>query len=269
MTGTQKIKGPLQILFTVFILVQPFLDTIYLYSDEVTAALGFSPSTILRFALAGILLIALLLARRVPVKPKIAVVIYLGLIVLYFILHHFAAGSFVLDNGKQLEYSVVSEFFYVCRLTLPVLLIFVTYYIEISLNAILKLFVWVSLIMSGIIIISNLFCVSLDSYTNETIEANIFSWFTDGYQTAGFNGLASKGFFYFANQTAAVFIGHPVIPAPFRAAAEAGHRARKQITVGLFVINLFNYFILGPKTQNLRYHKFNVILFCRKDTSKQ
>ena len=82
MTGTQKIKGPLQILFTVFILVQPFLDTIYLYSDEVTAALGFSPSTILRFALAGILLIALLLARRVPVKPKIAVGIYLGLIVL-------------------------------------------------------------------------------------------------------------------------------------------------------------------------------------------
>ena len=63
------------------------------------------------FALAGILLIALLLARRVPVKPKIAVGIYLGLIVLYFILHHFAAGSFVLDNGKQLEYSVVSEFF--------------------------------------------------------------------------------------------------------------------------------------------------------------
>ena len=188
MTGTQKIKGPLQILFTVFILVQPFLDTIYLYSDEVTAALGFSPSTILRFALAGILLIALLLARRVPVKPKIAVGIYLGLIVLYFILHHFAAGSFVLDNGKQLEYSVVSEFFYVCRLTLPVLLIFVTYYIEISLNAILKLFVWVSLIMSGIIIISNLFCVSLDSYTNETIKANIFSWFTDGYQTAGFTG---------------------------------------------------------------------------------
>jgi len=125
MTGTQKIKGPLQILFTVFILVQPFLDTIYLYSDEVTAALGFSPSTILRFALAGILLIALLLARRVPVKPKIAVGIYLGLIVLYFILHHFAAGSFVLDNGKQLEYSVVSEFFYVCRLTLPVPLIFV------------------------------------------------------------------------------------------------------------------------------------------------
>ena len=107
MTGTQKIKGPLQILFTVFILVQPFLDTIYLYSDEVTAALGFSPSTILRFALAGILLITLLLARRVPVKPKIAVGIYLGLIVLYFILHHLP-GSFILIMKAATEYSYVS-----------------------------------------------------------------------------------------------------------------------------------------------------------------
>ena len=60
--------------------------------------------------------------------------------------------------------------------------------------------------MSGIIIVSNLFCVSLDSYTNETIRANIFSWFTNGYEVDGFNGLASKGFFYFANQTAAVFM---------------------------------------------------------------
>lgn len=251
MTGTQKITGPLQILFTVFILVQPFLDTIYLYSDEVTAALGFSPSTILRFALAGILLIALLLARWVPVKPKIAVGIYLGLIVLYFILHHFAAGSFVLDNGKQLEYSVVSEFFYVCRLTLPVLLIFVTYYIEISLNAILKLFVWVSLIMSGIIIISNLFCVSLDSYTNETIKANIFSWFTDGYQTAGFNGLASKGFFYFANQTAAVFM--VIFPVVFLVAVQ-----EKSILAGAaLVLQAVAMIMLGTKVSS-----FGVVMAC-------
>ena len=133
MTGTQKLREPLQIHFYLFLfLVQPFLDLRFIplfgRGNRSVGVFSFHDSA---FALAGILLIALLLARRVPVKPKIAVGIYLGLIVLYFILHHFAAGSFVLDNGKQLEYSVVSEFFYVCRLTLPVLLIFVTYYIEI------------------------------------------------------------------------------------------------------------------------------------------
>lgn len=206
MIEIQKNKGPLQLLFIVFILIQPLLDTIYLYSESVIGVLGFSPSTILRFTGVGVLLVALLFAKWVPNKAKMAAILYLGIVLIYFICHHLAAGSFVLENGKQMDYSMLSEFFYVCRLTLPILLVFIAYYIELSLNQILRLFVWISLIMSGIIIVSNLFCVSLDSYTNETIKANIFSWFTNGYEIAGFNGLASKGFFYFANQTAAVFM---------------------------------------------------------------
>lgn len=204
MTDTQKIKGPLQIFFIAFILIQPFLDTIYLYSDEVIRTFGFSPSTILRFAAVGFFLIIVLFMKQVPPKAKIAVGIYLAVVLVYFIFHHFAAGNFVLDNGKQMGYSIASEFFYVCRLTVPAVLIFITYYIGVPVKSILKAFVWVSLIMSSVIIISNLFCVSLDSYTNKTIQANVFSWFTNGYEIAGFNGLASKGFFYFANQIAAI-----------------------------------------------------------------
>jgi len=115
---------------------------------------------------------------------------------------------------------------------------------------------------------------SLGGYEKSVVLINriqVVLCFRGGFKSVCFGGLA-EGVNHKVqivnvqvkrHQTAAVFIGHPVIPAPFRAAAEAGHRAGKQITVGLFVINLFNYFILGPKTQNLRYHKFNVILFCR------
>ncbi|MBC3516415.1 O-antigen ligase family protein [Neobittarella massiliensis] len=206
MTEESKIKKSLQIFLIGFILLQPFLDTIYLYSENVISIFGFSPSTIVRFAAVAVLLAALLFAKWVPAKTKIVIGAYLGVVLIYFVLHHLAAGSFVLHNGKVLDYSILSEFFYVCRLTLPILLIFITYYIGVPLKSILKVFVWLSLIMSSIIIASNLLCISLDSYTNETIKANIFSWFTDGYRLAGFNGLASKGFFYFANQISAVFM---------------------------------------------------------------
>lgn len=206
MIDKKKVKRPLNIFFAVFILMQPFLDTIFLYSDTVISYFGFSPSTIFRFTTVGVMLGVIFLLEQVPVKAKIMTSVYLGITILYFIAHHLAASKFVLSNGKQMAYSFFNEFFYMCRLILPVILIFITYYIGISLKSIFRLVVCVSLIMSSIIIVSNLLCVSLDSYTNETIKANIFAWFANGYQVNGFNGLASKGFFYFANQIAAIFI---------------------------------------------------------------
>ena len=82
----------------------------------------------MRFAGVGVLFVALFFAKWVPNKAKMAVILYLGIVLIYFICHHFAAGSFVLENGKQMDYSMLSEFFYVCRLTLPILLVFIAYY---------------------------------------------------------------------------------------------------------------------------------------------
>ena len=72
------------------------------------------------------------------------------------------------------------------------------------------------------------------------------------------------------HQTASAFVLHPVIPAPFRAAAEARHRAGghmsqtrhatgKQLAVAAAVVDFLQINIFRPEAQHLRHHEADVV----------
>ena len=84
----------------------------------------------------------------------------------------------------------------------PITLIYSLYYQKIDWkNYLLVLKMWVILI-GGSIIITNIFKISLSSYSDLTIAKNIFEWNVDNY----YQQTASKGFFMYANQEAVVMI---------------------------------------------------------------
>ena len=63
-------------------------------------------------------------------------------------------------------------------------------------------------------------------------------------------------------KSASVLVHHPAVPAPLRANSEPAHMPRKQPAVFARIVYFFYDTVFRPKTQNLRYHKFNVIALC-------
>ncbi|WP_242865153.1 O-antigen ligase family protein, partial [Paraclostridium sordellii] len=89
---------------------------------------------------------------------------------------------------------------------IPLSIVFITYNININFDDFAKTILCLLILISGTIVITNIFEVSLNSYTNEVIKANIFEWFTGAYDKYNYSSLASKGIFNFANQIAAVLV---------------------------------------------------------------
>lgn len=128
--------------------------------------------------------------------------IYYLLCMLYLVLsynHSFSFKSLVPNN---FNYNIVSEALTVIKLITPITLLYSLYYQKIPFKKyMLVLKVW-TLFISGTIIITNLFKISLGSYTDSFISKNIFEWNTKNY----YQDTASKGFFMYANQCAVSLI---------------------------------------------------------------
>ncbi len=100
------------------------------------------------------------------------------------------------------NYSVFDEALTILKLVMPITFIYSLYYQRISWKKyLLVLKVWVILI-SGSIIITNIFKISLSSYSDAVITKNIFEWNINNY----YQETASKGLFMYANQEAVVML---------------------------------------------------------------
>lgn len=204
-TGFSKdrLRKILPYFFMVYLIIQPFLDTIYLFSDQIIAKFGVSPSTVIRFLGIAVLSALTLVANGWKKKYWWAVG-YLGVVTVYFVFHCLYARNFHSLVPGNFNYSVVNEFEYLLRLLLPLLLILLLCNISFD-DKIFKTTVLIlTLTISGLIVITNLFCVSLDSYTNQTITGNFFFWFGSAYRNSPINGFASKAFFSYANQVSVI-----------------------------------------------------------------
>lgn len=188
-----------------FILVQPILDIYYLYTDKVIRIFGFSPATIIRVGGTFLLLILTFINLRYERRWKF-IGIYLLMIVCYSIAHLLNANNFNSLVPGNFNYSIKNECAYLIRMIIPISIIFITYksnikkeYFEITTK-------WTLFLISGMIFITNLFKISLGSYNNKVIRDNIFGWFTGAYDKYNYSFLASKGYFNFANQIAALLV---------------------------------------------------------------
>ena len=197
-------KFNLEKLLMIFVLLQPILDFYLLYSEKVTNIFRFSPTTIIRILFIGLFTIYLLFKIKYN-KKYLWILGYLLIILIYLVFHIYNSLNFNINIGNNYVFSFVTEAFYFIRLFIPIALIFITYNAKIKERNFQKTITYVSLIFSLVIIITNILKISLTSYGGDNlILGNIFDWFlNNGYK---FEDLASKGFFYSANQISAVLI---------------------------------------------------------------
>lgn len=186
-------------IFIIFLIIQPILDIYILFSDGVVDFFKFSPSTIIRIISIGLLMLMLLLSIKFN-KKYLWFVVYGVLLFIYLILHHITASNFTANITGTYNYSLISELFYIVRMLLPFLVAFITYHVRLNKNNVYKIFIYFILILSSTIVLTNITCLSIKSYseTVDLIDANIFGWFFN-YNYTNVD-LSSKGVFTSANQ---------------------------------------------------------------------
>jgi len=201
-----KLDKWIQKLLIAFIILQPFLDIYMVLFDSKIQILGISLATIFRFSVVGIL--TLLTIAKCPKNRSTKCIIGYGIVVLlYTIVHHMNALK-VNDSlmNENITYSFMSEFFYLARLTVPILLIYVIYELKLTYAQVKKMVISSVTIMSLVIILSNLAHMSYIAYSldNNVIRDSIVCWFQGNPKNYYWEELTSRGFFRSGNQISAI-----------------------------------------------------------------
>lgn len=201
-----KLNHWIQMLCILFIIVQPFLDIYMVLFDSKIQIMGISLATIFRFVMVGILTVLTMI--KCPKKKSTKCIIVYGIIViLYAIFHHLNALK-VNDSimNENITYSFTSELFYLARLTVPILLIYVLYEMKLTFTQVKKMVVGSVTIMSLVIILTNIAQASYIAYSleNNVIRDSIVCWFQGNPKNYYWEELTSRGFFRSGNQISAI-----------------------------------------------------------------
>ena len=208
MLTNEKVKKIMVYLFIGYMIAQPLFDIFWLYSDNLIAIFKFSPSTIIRMIIMGILFLTSFIWLKDNRKYKvliIASVIY----IIYAIFHHLNSLNFYVPYGNFDNYSFLKEMFYLIRMIMPLLIIFITYEKKLSFKYFKMIVVYVALIFSCTMVLTNFLGVALASYGGGThqIKATFFEWFLSStYSKYQYLDVASKGIFHMANQVSGVLV---------------------------------------------------------------
>ena len=177
----------------VFLFLIPIFSTTYFHSSYVTLF-----EVIVIFGL----FIATLIIVKDSRKNFKYIFLYYVVCLIYLLISYLRADSFNSLVPGNFNYSVFDEALTILKLVMPITFIYSLYYQRISWKKyLLVLKVWVILI-SGSIIITNIFKISLSSYSDAVITKNIFEWNINNY----YQETASKGLFMYANQEAVVML---------------------------------------------------------------
>lgn len=193
----KKSQYKIKTILIIFMIIQPILDNYFLYSDEVIDFFGFSPTTILRIILLGLIGIYVYFQKENSKSRKV-ITIYGLLVIIYTAIHHLI-GSGIDDSliSSNFKYNIFEELFYLIRMILPFVTAYVVYCFKLTKEEFKGVIVYTSLIISIIMISLNLFGVSKTSYFDNIIEGNFFEWSNSEINRYM---LASKGWFNSANQ---------------------------------------------------------------------
>ena len=224
----KKTQKKLGIFIFIFLIIQPLFDLKLFYN---------SISTLIRVIIIGVLFLFYFFTSSN--RKKYWLLLYPASIIIYFIFHHINATHFNSLVPGNFNYSVISELLYLIKMLTPFLLIYILYKLHVPSKKILKVIDCQMLIISSIIILSNILVFSYGSYSDEIIKANFFSWFSPNSFT--YQELCSKGLFEYANQISAILI----MFLPFSLSNFLMEKNFKKIFI--LIINIFTLFLLGTK----------------------
>lgn len=178
----------------VFLIIQPIFDIKFFYN---------SISTLIRVIVIFTLFFYYFFTSKN--KHKFWILIYPALLGIYFIFHHINALNFYSLVPGNFDYSIIEEALYFVKMLSPFMLIYCIYKASLTKDTIISIMKYLVLIISLVIIISNLFVFSYGSYSDAIIKANFLEWFNPNSDYS-YRDLASKGLFEFGNQIAAILI---------------------------------------------------------------
>lgn len=184
----------------VYFILQPFLECYLLYNEKITSMFLFSPSTIIRIGIIGILFL-LILFHKTNKNDWKKLLVYGVLLVGYTIGHHISAIRFIADDVSNANYSIVTELLYIIRMLVPIMIAIITSKLNWTWQNFKKIILTTVGIISIVIVFMNIFEISLTSYGGDNIiKANFLSWFFPSIRGIQAEYLASRGWFYMANQ---------------------------------------------------------------------
>ena len=191
-------------LLCLFIIIQPFFDTVQFFENENLTIFGFTIPTIIRCIV--IFVLGLLSIKYIDKKHYKYIIIYIGILLVYTLCHHIVCSSSDIIIPERYNYSITSELFYIIRMLLPLAIVIFTKSSNITKEKFLKTLTISGAIIGTIIFIGNTFCISYVSYGKGITVVNWIQWFFGDLSEYDFNLLTSKGWFFMANQVSGVMV---------------------------------------------------------------
>ncbi len=188
-----------------FLILQPFINMFRTFFEDSVQLMGISLPEFVNLALIGYLSCLFLIKYFRQKKVMIPFVIYAVITAVYIALHLWNISNFNQNILTPTDISLFKELYYMVRTyAIPLMFFYILLNCRIQSTTFFKTTEILSWIISGNIVITNLFKVSFISYAsllekNQFIEKNIIEWFTNP-DTETPVLMTSKGWFYMGNQ---------------------------------------------------------------------
>ena len=207
--------------YLMFVLIlQPLLDIYRTFFQDSISVAGFAIEELINIGLIGFVALMALL-HLIEAKDKKHLLMYgayFAVLAVYLGLHVINTGKFDVSIIPELakDKSWLRDVYYIMRAyVMPITLMISIFTLGMDNNSFMNAIKMVSLIMSAVIVITNVTGISLVSYSteNERILGGIFSW-GSLHADSEFELYSSRGFFYSANQISSLmFAMMPLIVA--------------------------------------------------------
>lgn len=223
------------VMLIVFLILQPIFDLKIFYN---------SISTLIRV----ILILGLFgyYFTKSDNKKKYILLVYPIVLGIYFIFHHLNALKFNSLVPGNFNYSLLNEALYFLKMICPFMLIYSLFKSKLDNKTYIKIIKTLVLIISLIIIISNIFMFSYGSYSGTKIKANFFNWFNTDYT---YFDLASIGLFLYGNQISAILI--MFLPFTIFSVLNCETKKEKCLNIFTLVCNIFALILICTKVSVL------------------
>lgn len=188
-----KLKYLLKLLTMIFLITSPIFDMTFFHSRF---------TTLIRIFIIFVIFISTIFLYKDSRKSLKYLIIFYLLSASYLIVSYYHSKSFISLFPNNFNYSFINELFTILKLIMPITFIYSLYYQKLSKKDFKIIFISWSLFISLQIIITNIFKISLSSYSENIIKYNIFEWNKNVYYIES----ASKGYFTYANMTSLILL---------------------------------------------------------------
>ena len=178
---------------TIFLFFMPLFSTTFFYNKIVT---------LIQIVWVFLLLILTLFVYKESRKNIKWLVLYYFVCLGYLVVSYYHQLSFKSLLPDNYDFNIISESLTILKLVTPITFIYTLYYLRIPFKKYMFILKVLVVLFAGSIVITNIFKISLGSYSDSFITKNIFEWNKYNY----YKFTASKGYFMYANQISALSI---------------------------------------------------------------